>query len=212
MTTKKSKPASLTSSLLARKGEAEPAAAPYSIPESGRERPADSMVSKGNGNGGDLGHALSGMTRLPSIEHDAKSVGSEKTTAPAAASPPERQPERVVPPEQPAAPAIPRFELPETRADRRPEAAAPEIARPEKQPVRNGGADAEQPEKFSAEEIILESATAEEASVDEAMIDAAIASSGAPGAHAWACIRALGRCGGERGRREDGRHRRHRIG
>lgn len=65
MTTKKSKPASLTSSLLARKGEAEPATAPYSIPESGRQRPADAASGKGNGNGtgSDLGHALSGVPR-----------------------------------------------------------------------------------------------------------------------------------------------------
>lgn len=104
MTTKKSKPASLTSSLLARKGEAEPAAAPYSIPESGRQRPAESMAGKGNGNGngGDLGHALSGMTRLPSSTPDPKPILSENGAQPATASPAERPLPRMVPsPAQP---------------------------------------------------------------------------------------------------------------
>ena len=162
MTTKKSKPASLTSSLLARKGEAEPAAAPYSIPESGRQRPAESMVGKGNGNGGDLGHALSGMTRLPAGEHEPKAGAPDSNGTPAAAiSPPERQPARIVPP---APQATPRFDIPETRPH------GPELVGPEHA----------SPEQFSAEEVFVESAMPEEVSVDEAVIEAAAPSSELP--------------------------------
>ncbi|MPY76375.1 MAG: hypothetical protein GEU87_19215 [Alphaproteobacteria bacterium] len=106
MTTKKSKPASLTSSLLARKGEAEPAAAPYSIPESGRQRPAESMAAKGNGNGNgsdlsDLGHALSGMTKLPSnaaaATPEPKTVAAENGAQSGTVRPAEHSLPRVVP-------------------------------------------------------------------------------------------------------------------
>ncbi len=80
--TKKSKPASLTSSLLARKGEAEPAETPYSIAEaSGKstdssstestptniEQTADLSESAGNGNG----QSMEGFGRLPLGDQDA---------------------------------------------------------------------------------------------------------------------------------------------
>lgn len=125
MTTKKSKPASLTSSLLARKGEAEPAAAPYSIPESGRQRPAESMVTKGNGNGGDLGHALSPMTRLPSGEHEAKPVTPEFNLQ-ASITPAERPSMRMT---QPTA-AGPRIARPEKSAGEEAAAETPAAAKP----------------------------------------------------------------------------------
>ena len=101
MTTKKSKPASLTSSLLARKGEAEPAAAPYSIPETGRQRPAESMAGKGNGNGGDLGRSLSGMSRATAATPEPKSAAPEDSVHPAAIRPVETPVARVVPPAPP---------------------------------------------------------------------------------------------------------------
>lgn len=179
MTTKKSKPASLTSSLLARKGEAEPAAAPYSIPESGRERPADSMVGKGNGNGGDLGHGLTGMPRLSEGEHEAKPVLSDNGTPSSAVSPPEPQPARVVPP------AAPRIEISETAAESaeaaKTEPEQPEAARPEDVPEKTTEkAPEETPAEESAEEIFLESTVAEEASVDEAVIEASMPPSESP--------------------------------
>lgn len=80
--TKKSKPASLTSSLLARKGEAEPAETPYSIAEaSGKstdsssteptptniEQTADFSEPAGNGNG----QSMEGFGRLPLGDQDA---------------------------------------------------------------------------------------------------------------------------------------------
>ena len=154
MTTKKSKPASLTSSLLARKGEAEPAAAPYSIPESGRQRDPDAPVrSNGNGNGGDLGHALSGMTRLPGAVHEPKSAGSENGAQSETVKPPAHS--RPLPLQMqapaPVAPA-PVAQAPVAQAPAAQERAA---------------------EPDSAEALVLGGAMAEEASVDEAVIEAA---------------------------------------
>jgi hypothetical protein len=179
LTTKKSKPASLTSSLLARKGEAEPAAAPYSIPESGRERPADSMVGKGNGNGGDLGHGLTGMPRLSEGEHEAKPVVSDNGTPSPAVSPPEPQPARVVPP------AAPRIEISETAAESaeaaKTEPEQPEAAHPEEVAGKTTEKTPEEtPAEESAEEVFLESTVAEEASVDEAVIEASMPPSESP--------------------------------
>jgi hypothetical protein len=154
LTTKKSKPASLTSSLLARKGDAEPAAAPYSIPESGRQRDPDAPVSKskgnGNGNGGDLGHALSGMTRMSAAVHEPKSAGSENGAE-----------SEIV---KPAAPAHTRplplqMQAPATAAQ--PPAAQPPAAQ-ERAAAPN-----------HAEPLVLGGAMAEEASADGAAIEAA---------------------------------------
>jgi SPOR domain len=163
LTTKKSKPASLTSSLLARKGEAEPATAPYSIPEAGRQRSSEATPGKGNGNGagGDLGHALSGLSA--SGEKPARPEISENgmhSQSVRAAEPP-RQPE-----------------APEADSDAdalgsetvRPEAEVPygEIHAVEPEPVP----EAEEPP--SAEEIFIESAVAEEVLLDEAVIEASV--------------------------------------
>lgn len=170
MTTKKSKPASLTSSLLARKGEAEPAAAPYSIPESGRQRDPDAPVSKskgnGNGNGGDLGHALSGMTRLPGAVHEPKSAGSENGA----------QSEAV----KPVAPAHSR-PLPLQMQAPVPAASAPSAPPPSAQ-VPAAQERAADPD--SAEALVLGGAMAEEASIDEAVIEAAAPVAATPSAAA----------------------------
>ena len=92
--TKKSKPASLTSSLLARKGRAEPSAAPYSIVESGRTGPsssdretgglaaARSGGTGGNGNGGNgNGHSFADFGRLPLPEFERTRKKPEELTA-----------------------------------------------------------------------------------------------------------------------------------
>ena len=157
MTTKKSKPASLTSSLLARKGEAEPATAPYSIPEAGRQRPADAATGKGNGNGagGDLGHALSNLAASASGEKPSRGDISENglhSQAARSAEPSRQQ---------------------ETSEDR-PEAPSQ---------VQAGEALDSKPEldsrEPSAEEIFVESAVAEEISLDEAVIEASVSGGGA---------------------------------
>ncbi len=84
MTTKKSKPASLTSSLLARKGEAEPAETPYSIAEAsgtsaesrdtgdvGSTIPDETTdVAEASGSGNGNGHSMEGFGRLPLGDRD----------------------------------------------------------------------------------------------------------------------------------------------
>jgi len=199
LTTKKSKPASLTSSLLARKGEAEPATAPYSIPESGRQRPADAASGKGNGNGSgaDLGHALTGMPRSSSGEQKPSSSSAENGKPSDAVRPAETAPE----PEAPAA-QVPEsdsetplqtadsgsLEAPDWKPDDAPEDLPEDLPEdvpedlPEDLPeditddVRN---DASAEETASAEEVFAESAVAEEVSIDEAIIEAAVSRNGA---------------------------------
>jgi len=167
LTTKKSKPASLTSSLLARKGEAEPATAPYSIPEAGRQRSSEGTPGKGNGNGagGDLGHALSGLAASGEKPvHPEISENGMHSQSVRAAEPP-RQPDvpeadtdadadaldlETVPPET----GVPYEEMP---------AIEPEPA----------------PEEPTAEEIFIESAVAEEVLLDEAVIEASVHGSAA---------------------------------
>jgi len=149
LTTKKSKPASLTSSLLARKGEAEPAAAPYSIPEGGRQRPAESATAKGNGNGagGDLAHALSGLAATASGEKSTRGDTGEASLHAQSARPAE----------------------PSRQAELRSEAHGVET------PAFEPEAGAEAP---TAEETFVESAVAEEVSLDEAVIEASVSGGG----------------------------------
>ena len=185
MTTKKSKPASLTSSLLARKGEAEPATAPYSIPESGRQQTADGVPAKGNGNGngGDLGHALSAMTRGRSSgisdEADASlDVGGAENGvhADAVQSGASSEAGSLLPPSDDALDdAVSEMEdeveldldvdvavSPEDESDTDTDTGTPE---PEDEP--------------SAEVTLLEGAVAEEASIEEAVIEASVAADNA---------------------------------
>lgn len=191
MTTKKSKPASLTSSLLARKGEAEPATAPYSIPESGRQPTADGVPAKGNGNGngngGDLGHALSAMSRrrsgdkpddgLDSALGDAPDYGDET-----------RDIETVEGAEngvhtdaaQPVSPAddVQDEPAPEMEDEVDLDLNVDVAVSPEDEPEDEGDAPIREDEP-SAEEILLEGAVAEETSIDEAVIEASIAADNA---------------------------------
>jgi SPOR domain len=164
LTTKKSKPASLTSSLLARKGEAEPATAPYSIPEAGRQRSSEGMPGKGNGNaGGDLGHALSGLAA--SGEKPARPEISENGMH-------SQSVRAVEPPRQ--------LDVPEAETDE--DALDLETARREaKVPYAEMPAVEPEPmaEEPSTEEIFIESAVAEEISLDEAVIEASVRGSAA---------------------------------
>jgi hypothetical protein len=93
------------------------------------------MVTKGNGNGGDLGHALSPMTRLPSGEHESKPVTPEFNLQ-ASIAPAER---------------------PSVRTTPQPTAAGPRMARPEKSAGEESTAETTAPAKPVVEEATAES-------------------------------------------------------
>lgn len=123
---KKNKPASLTSSLLARKGEAEPAEArPYLVPESHAAGTAENDTDNGNDNGNDNGSGagtgaskdLFGLGNFPLPELSEKSLRSTELEEPA--PPPATSADPVAPtlnateisapsqhPAEPAAPAM----------------------------------------------------------------------------------------------------------
>jgi hypothetical protein len=59
------------------------------------------MAGKGNGNGGDLGHSLTGMPRTPAATPESKAAASDDSVHPAAIRPVETPVARVVPPAPP---------------------------------------------------------------------------------------------------------------
>ena len=137
---KKNKPASLTSSLLARKGEAEPAEArPYLVPESRAAGSAENGTDSGNDNGSGTSAGASkdlfGLGNFPLPELSEKSLRSTELEEPA------------VPPAPPADPVAPTLNAAEDLAPPRhaaePAAPALSAAEPSVVPAAAGTPDPE---------------------------------------------------------------------